>query len=174
VVALCTFEGEQFAGSRDLRGVRDVSNWLRVRDKIENLTDLLSVIVVDTWLANRDRNWNNLIGESAGGDRLRLFLIDFEKSVALRPLPLLSTADVADRDLWPSGELGTLIRSWNYLHPPMEPLRRISRLDRNECSALLAPIAEGVAIDWFDSTLEALTRRAAQIEVLVEGVWSSR
>lgn len=91
-----------FAGSENLSGIRDVSAWLRNRDNIDNIPDLLRVIAVDTWLANTDRNWGNLIGESSGGEKIRLFFIDFEKSVALRPMPLMSAAEIKSNDLWPT------------------------------------------------------------------------
>lgn len=173
-VALCEFEAQLFAGSEDLRGVRDVSFWLERREKIENLPDLLSAVVVDTWLANRDRNWHNLIGESSGSDKVRLYFIDFEKSVTLRPFPLMSLAGVEPVDLWPSGELGTLVRSWGYLHPPQDIIRKISEFNVQHCRAILAPLAEMVGIDWLESASEALSRRAAHIQGLVEAVWNSR
>ena len=173
-VALCDFQGEQFAGSRDLCGIRDVSQWLLKRTNIDNISDLLSVIVLDTWLANRDRNWFNLIGESAGGERIRLFFIDFEKSVALRPLPLMSTAEVNSNELWPSGDLGGLIREWGFMHPPPDTIRKISEFNSEHCRQLLLPLAEAVGIDWLDSTTETLSRRATQIQTLAEGVWNSK
>jgi hypothetical protein len=173
-VALCEFEGEQFAGSKDLRGIRDVSPWLRRRDKIENVSDLLSIIAVDTWIGNRDRNWGNLIGEPSTGERIRVFFIDFEKSVALRPLPLMSAAEIRSDALWPSGELGTVIRGWGFLHPPQDTIRKISEFNAEHCWQLLAPIANAIGVDWLDGSTETLARRATHILNLVEGVWNSR
>lgn len=173
-VALCDFEGMLFAGSADLRGIRDVSAWLRDRDKIENVTDLLRVVAVDTWLANTDRNWGNLIGESSGHEKIRLFFIDFEKSVALRPMPLMSTAEIKSNELWPRGELGSLIRGWGFLHPPQDILKKISEFNLEHCIELLSPLATALGIDWLESSCETLSRRSAQIQPLVEGVWNSR
>ena len=173
-VALCAFEGAMFAGSEDLNGIRDVSAWLRDRDNIENVPDLFRVIAVDTWLANTDRNWGNLIGESSGGEKIRLFFIDFEKSVALRPMPLMSTAGVRSNDLWPRGELGSLIRGWGYLHPPQDILTKIAEFNLEHCRELLSPPATALGIDWLDSSCDALSRRSTQIQTLVEGVWNSK
>jgi hypothetical protein len=173
-VALCDFEGAQFAGSEDLRGIRDVSAWLWERDKIENVADLLRVVAVDTWLANTDRNWGNLIGESSGQEKIRLFFIDFEKSVALRPLPLMRTAELESNELWPRGQLGSLIRGWGLLHPPQDIMRKIAEFNLEHCRELLSPPATAIGIDWLDSACDALSRRSAQIQTLVEDVWNSR
>ena len=173
-VALCEFEGMLFAGSADLGGIRDVSAWLRDRDKIENVADLLRIVAVDTWLANTDRNWGNLIGESSGKARIRLFFIDFEKSAALRPLPLTSTAEIKNNELWPRGELGSLIRSWGFLYPPEDIVKKISEISLERCKELLRPVATALGIDWLDSSCDALFRRSAQIQTLVEGIWNSR
>src|ERR1035441_732303 len=74
-------------------------------------------------------------------------------------MPLMSTAGVRSNDLWPRGELGSLIRGWGYLHPPQDILTKIAEFNLEHCRELLSPPATALGIDWLDRSCDALSRR---------------
>ena len=95
------------------------------RDIVEvvaNFADLYNAVVVDVWLANTDRNAGNCVAFRGPDDRIRLVMIDFEKSATLRGLhPIMQSNQVSDNELWPTGELGALMKAVR----PASPLVRV-------------------------------------------------
>jgi hypothetical protein len=111
-VAACEFEGDVYAGSARVDdAVRDVEPWLNRPQQIRNFDDLFSTLVVDVWLANKDRNIGNVLGRPWRGAKVEFVFIDFEKSIALHPSPTVSSTMLEPRALWPSGILGRELRA---------------------------------------------------------------
>jgi hypothetical protein len=69
--------------------------------------------------------------------KIEFVFLDFEKSVALRPQPLVSSTMLPPRQLWPSGELGLKLRRRKPLRPPQSMLDRISSISANRCAQLI-------------------------------------
>jgi hypothetical protein len=116
---------EIYAGSAFVPGIRVMDAWLAQPAKVVNYASLYDLVVVDTWLVNWDRNIGSILGRPAGGDRVSLVFIDFEKSVTLRPNPLVQSPTIEPRVLWPSSLLGQLLRE----HKPPRPPQGV--IDRN-------------------------------------------
>ena len=172
-VAICHFDGQRFAGSKKCE-IRDVTPWLKRPQKIQNIVDLYRIIVVDTWLANFDRNMGNIVAQCSRRDEIRLLFIDFEKSTALHPNPLTSCAVVKPQSLWPSGELGQYLLRSKPLVPPTEIVERINGFDEDDCRGIIGPIERQLnGVTWADHCAGALSRRARQIKTLLEEVWDS-
>ena len=111
-VAVCSFGDDRYCGSRKVAdSLRDVAAWLRRPQRISNRNDLYSVIVVDAWLANTDRNHGNVLGRSTHGSEIEVVMIDFEKSKTLRPNPIIESGMVGPASLWPTGELGQVLET---------------------------------------------------------------
>jgi len=70
-----------------------------------NFNDLFAAIVVDVWLANHDRNIGNVLPRPHDRE-VEFVFIDFEKSVALHPSPVVTSTMLEPRKLWPRGLLG--------------------------------------------------------------------
>jgi hypothetical protein len=113
LAALCTIGQNEdvYAGVEEVPNAqRNIRPWLRDRKRIRNREDLYGVIAVDTWLVNDDRNMGNLVGSPIGDGYIDVFMIDFEKSRALGPSPFTAIAEVEAKRLWPTAELGGLLR----------------------------------------------------------------
>src|SRR5438552_1246637 len=134
-VAACEFGGEVFVGTKKIDVVvRDIEPWLVRPQKVINFSDLFAAIVVDVWLANHDRNIGNVLPRPH--DRgLEFVFIDFEKSVALHPSPVISSTALEPRKLWPRGLLGNKLRTIRHLYPPMEIIDRIRSTPAQRWSA---------------------------------------
>jgi hypothetical protein len=89
---------------------RNIRPWLRDPVRIDNWEHLFEVIAVDTWLVNDDRNMGNVVGSSVRNGRIEVFMIDFEKSWTLAENPFISSGAMDPRRLWPTEELGTILR----------------------------------------------------------------
>ena len=175
-VAACEGEGETYAGSLRVKdALRDIAPLITQLDGVTNPEDLFNAIVVDVWLANTDRNLGNVVGRPLGGGRVELVFIDFEKSVALRPQPYVSSTAVEARKLWPTVELGNELRQRKPLHPPTEIIDRIHSLPTERCAELIgeAVAAIGSPVPWADDSAFALSKRAVKIQQLVEEVWAT-
>jgi len=173
-VRACRFADEVWAGSREVSGVRLVEPWLRRPRSAVNFPEVFAAVVVDVWLGNVDRNMGNIIGDPDGGDKVELVFIDFEKSVTLRPTPLIKSGMIDPRELWPSNELGRLLMSSRPLLPPEDTILRIMELDEVACSRLIQPVCDALGgVHWSENSIDVLARRARQIRSLTEGVWNS-
>jgi hypothetical protein len=175
-VAACTFQGEVFAGSLKVADIgRNVLPWLNA-ERARNFGVLYEVIVVDTWLANEDRNPGNVLGAPAGKGIVSLVMIDFEKSAALRPNPITTSPTIAPQKLWPRGELGQFLRTRKALHPPTGAIQRVRALaDKpDEIRAVMSEVTASIGpISWSENSVEALLWRASRISDLVGEVWAT-
>jgi hypothetical protein len=133
---------------------------------------LYAVIAVDTWLANDDRKMGNLVGSPADDGRILLSMIDFEKSKTLRRNPTIESAGVEPRALWPTSELGDLLKQTKPPTLPVDVIRRIQAVTRERIEAIIRPVAEDLPfVDWSDSSIDLLTNRAERIRALLGEVW---
>jgi hypothetical protein len=175
-VAACSLGGQQYAGSRRVADIgRAVAPWLRP-GRVSNFETLYSCIVVDAWLANTDRNLGNVLGRSSGKGTAELVMIDFEKSATLRPFPRTRTPTIAPAQLWPTNELGRLLRNHRPMHPPTQPMQRI--LELAETQDAIKGIVDSVLqrigpIDWSDDSVATLVWRGTRIEKIGNEVWAS-
>ena len=142
---------------------------------MNNFEDLFSAAVVHIWLANKERNIGNVLGDPRPGHgRLDLVFIDFEKSQALRRYPTVSTPMLEPRQLWPSGVLGNELRLQKPLLPPAGMIEQIHSLPSERCAAIIhdVEVALGVPIEWKDGSIDVLSQRAARIQHLAEVLWA--
>ena len=95
-VAVCCFDGTVYCGSQKVADLgRNVGPWLRNPARVTNHGDLFSMVVVDVWLANKDRNEGNVLARPTADRRtVEFVMIDFEKSVALGPTPTVLSPTV--------------------------------------------------------------------------------
>jgi hypothetical protein len=173
-VAVCRYGETIYCGScKVTNALRDVSPWLKQPLNVRNFGDLYDAIVVDAWLANNDRNLGNVLGRPAGGSEIELVMIDFEKSKALRPNPLIESGQVDSHSLWPTGELGGILRQRKPLTPPAAIVERVREIGRN-CASLIAEVGDKFGpVEWAGNCTEALSRRAVRIDEIVRQVWTS-
>lgn len=172
---LCQFQSEIYAGVVAVpRAQRSILPWLKSMDRINNRDDLYNVIAVDTWLANNDRNMGNLVGcASKGGSRIDVYMIDFEASLALGPNPFTSTA-IEPKMLWPTAELGAILKIGRPKECPQGILDRIHRMEEKIIRSAVQPTAETLGgVTWGEDSIEVLLRRAAKIHAHVHDVWSA-
>jgi hypothetical protein len=153
---------------------RNIRPWLRDQTRIRNREDLYGVIAVDTWLVNDDRNMGNLIGSPTADARIDVFMIDFEKSRALGPNPFTSSAEVEAKKLWPTSELGALLRVARPSRCPSVILHAIKSLTEKQIrDVVLRVAAEFPLVTWHESSIELLLKRASKLDELVEAVWKA-
>jgi hypothetical protein len=174
--AVCVFEGQRLAGSRRVAdSMRDVSSWLARPQKIRNAADLFNVIIVDAWLANNDRNLGNVLGRATHGSEIEVVMIDFEKSKTLRPNPIMESGMVNPRALWPTGELGQVLRTSKPPHPPQQMLDRVRAMDQAHCFQVIQNVRETLRdFAWWENSIQVLAARASRITQIAEEVWQSK
>lgn len=175
-MAACVWEDGLYAGTVKVpKVIRNVDPWLAHPEKVVNFGDLFNVIVVDTWLANNDRNIGSVVGKPRQGDIIEFVFIDYEKSVTLRPNPIILSPTVEPRDLWPRGKLGMELRGHKPLVPPAAMINRIRAVPQQRCEELITEALEAIELPvaWADGSVQALTHRAQNIQRLVEEVWAT-
>jgi hypothetical protein len=172
LASICVLDEDRYGGVESVpRALRNIRPWLRNRHRINNVGDLFSVIAVDTWLGNDDRNMGNVVGSPLGDGRIDIFMIDFEKSRALRQNPFLGAGSLDPKRLWPRNELGGLLREGRPAQCPEATLESIRHL-RHQIGAIIMPVAAELPfVEWSDASVEVLARRAQNIVSLVEDVW---
>jgi hypothetical protein len=173
-IAACRFEDSVYAGSLEVEKVtRDVCPWLNRPEKVSNFADLYSICVVDTWLANKDRNVGNVLGKAVRGSTIEFVFIDFEKARALRPTPTILSTMLPVRELWPSGDLGTAMQKSKPITGPQRTIDAIRSLQNARCEAIIDSVVEAVGADigWAGDSLHAVTSRAGRIGQLVAELW---
>jgi hypothetical protein len=169
----CTFSNGIFAGTKAVSAVRVIEPYLRKPALTKNYQEVFDAIIVDVWLANADRNMGNIVGYPGDGERLELVFIDFEKSTALRPSPIINSTMIEPRKLWPSDELGVLLRNSKPLTTPTRVLESIEVMDENACNLLIHPVSEALGgVEWATDCAAALGRRAKRIRNLAEELWA--
>jgi hypothetical protein len=174
-VAACTFEGETFCGTREVADLgRNAEPLLRARERVTNFNDIYSVIPVDVWLANTDRNMGNVLGRSLGKGNVEFVMIDFEKATALRANPTVSCPTVKPQKLWPTDELGRILRATKPLHPPGLVMQRIKEFVATKANVtdIIDSIAEACPlVNWAPNSSDVIVSRGIQIAKLVGEVW---
>jgi hypothetical protein len=171
--AVCCFNGQLCAGVKEVEHpIRSIGPWLKAVDRIVNRNDLYTVIAVDTWLANDDRNMSNVVGSPARDGRIVLSMIDFERSRTLRRNPTIESTGVPPPALWPTSELGNVLRESKPQTPPADIVRRIEAITRQLIESIILPVAEELPfVDWFENSIDVLSNRATRIRALLEEVW---
>ena len=170
---VCSIAGHMLAGTRSISNIRLIEPFLRRPDRTTNHSEVFEAIIVDVWLANTDRNMGSIVGSLADDGKVEFVFIDFEKSAALRPSPIINSTMVQARSLWPSDELGALVRDSKPLLTPMRTLRSIAQMDENACNLLIQPVSDALGgIAWATDCVAAVARRARKIHELAEEVWT--
>jgi hypothetical protein len=169
------FNGDLYAAVGSVPAAnRNIRPWLKDRRRIENASDLFEVISIDTWLVNDDRNMGNLVGSSIGEGKIRVFMIDFEKSRTLGENPFICSGGVDPRRLWPTEELGSILRQFRPPRCPDSVVNAIKSISAQQLSdSILSVAAELPFVHWHESSVEVLVRRAQNIGRLVETVWAT-
>lgn len=175
-VALCRFQGDSLCGSCKVQSIgRNAEPWLRQPARTTNFPDLYSAIVVDAWLANNDRNMGNVIVQASNRrDQASFVLIDFEKSAALRSNPVISSSLVDPKTLWPTNELGQLLKTRRPLSPPPGTIQKIKAFTENEAGVrkLIDMVVDAYTpINWSDGSVTAVVRRGQNIARIAGEVW---
>jgi hypothetical protein len=143
-------------------------------DKIVNPELVPDCIAFDVWIANKDRNMGNLVGDPAGGrggDTIELFAIDFEKADVLRGTSIFMVETMKPDSWWPRDELGRQCRG---LPKPSQMCERIRRVHEHTIDGIFARLEhalEGMNIAWAEAGMRQLCSRASRIDRLVEEVW---
>lgn len=154
---------------------RTISPWLNRPERIRNQSHLYEVITVDTWLVNDDRNMGNLVGGDPRQGSIDVYMIDFEKSRSLRANPFMGSGSVEPRRLWPTAELGQLLRSRRPATRPSEILGRVRQLSQKQIEEMLREVAADLPlVTWHEASAELLHRRAQELDRLVEAVWRAQ
>jgi hypothetical protein len=169
------FNGNLYAAVESVPAAnRNIRPWLQDQSRIENHPHLFEVIAVDTWLVNDDRNMGNLVGSSLGNGRIDVFMIDFEKSRTLAESPFIGSGAVDPRRLWPTAQLGDILRRTRPSHCPVAVIERIRAISVEQLTAAVLPVASELPfVSWHESSIELLARRAQKIDTLVEAVWAT-
>jgi HipA-like kinase len=173
-VAVPDDTGNAYFASREVeRCQRQIDRWIE-RDRTINRRDLAKIVVFDIWVMNYDRNMNNVVGagQLAPNDgKVEIIAIDFEKSAALRgPYPLMTTAEIDPRKLWPTGTLGNLVVGAPI---PGDFCDAIHATSRDHVLDAFAKVEARInkPIEWKESSAKVLTTRAANIRRLAQEVW---
>jgi len=175
-VPLCSLakiagQADHYFASRKLNAMRDASPWLRGRAR-HHMTALATIVVFDIWIANKDRNYGNvLVDQSASGEGVELIAIDFEKAMTLRSRhPMTETPTVRPRDLWPSEDLGRLMEGTPI---PQGAVARISQLPTTAVEHAVQAVSFhlGDLYTWGEATVQVLSSRQKRVRALVEEVW---
>lgn len=171
-VRACVFDDLIYAGSREVSSLRLVAPWLKGSHAASNLYEIFAAIVVDIWLGNVDRNMCNIVGDQLPRGGVELVFIDFEKSVTLRPNPLIQSPMINPRELWPRNELREYLIDCKPLHPPVGTVQRIQQFDTDVCSTLIHPVVQALGgVEWAESSVLALEHRARTIADRSTEVW---
>jgi hypothetical protein len=165
IASVCLLDGDYYGGVEEVPTARrNIRHWLQDLRRVNNATDLFSVIAVDTWLANDDRNMGNLVGNSLGNGLIEFFTIDFEKSRTLARNPFLGSGNIDPKKLWPRDELGRLLREIQPQRCPAAILESIQRLQQPQIGDIVMPVAAELPfVDWPDASVEVLARGAQNI-----------
>ncbi|MCX6602378.1 MAG: hypothetical protein NTV52_02150 [Acidobacteria bacterium] len=117
----------------------------------------------------------NLVGGDPKSGSIDVYMIDFEKSRTLHSNPFMGSGSVEPKRLWPTAELGQLLRAGRPSSRPTEMLTRVKALSRRQIDELLREVADDLPLaTWYESSAELLYRRAQELDRLVEAVWQAR
>jgi hypothetical protein len=168
-----SFAGDFYAAVTEVESkVQNVAPWLKSPAGITNLEDLFGTVVVDSWLANDDRNLGNLVGTPAGNRQIRLTMIDFEKSKTLAINPTIESARLDPRRLWPTSELGVRLQQIRPPHPPRRYLDSIRSVTPDAVREIVLSTARDVPpVTWSEAAIDVLLARARRIQTIMEEIW---
>jgi len=169
------FGDELYASVESVPGAqRTIEPWLNNRQRIRNRSHLYDVVAVDTWLVNDDRNMGNLVGGNPSTGNIDVFMIDFEKSRTLHPNPFMGSVEVAFNRMWPTADLGRLLRHGRPDRCPAEIVAKIRGFSYQQLDELLQEIANDIPlVTWNTASAEVLHRRAQELDRLVSAVWQA-
>ncbi len=132
---------QAFFVSRSMRWRSDMDSFLSDVRMVANPGLLADVVAFDVWIANTDRNVNNIVAEpvspASNPAKVKLFAIDFEKSQLLRGKGQVELATVEDRHCWPREDMARFCRTQA---PPAECCARIAAISTAAVHAALAPL----------------------------------
>jgi hypothetical protein len=130
---------------------------------------------VDAWLGNVDRNLGNVLGRSTHGSEIEVVMIDFEKSKALRPNPIIESGMMTPQSLWPTGELGQVLKATKPLQPPQQIVDRITQVTQPRCKEIIDSVVSKLGpVAWAGNSIEAVSRRAERITEIAGEVWRQK
>jgi hypothetical protein len=147
------------------------------RGRITNPAFLPSCIAFDIWVANEDRNLNNLVAIPrvlAAGAHAELYAIDFEKSHILRGTDFLTVGAMESQRFWPTGLLGTFCASCQFPDGPCDTISEIRQEQIEGIFERLSWSLDGARITWAESATHQLASRARRINVLAEEAWNGQ
>ena len=174
-VVVCRYGDEAFCGSRKAAEIgRNIEPFLKKRSVVENFEELYCAVVVDSWLVNVDRNMGNVIASDGMiRGRTRLYFIDFEKSIALKPNPIVSSTMVRPPQLWPTADLGRMLKAVRPLTPPASCLAAIRELGCGRIRQILQTVSAALGgVEWWEYSADVLCRRATRIDEIAGEVWA--
>jgi hypothetical protein len=101
-------------------------------------------------------------------------MIDFEKSRTLAENPFMSSGGIEPRRLWPTEELGAILKQSRPPRCPGSVVNTITSISLNQLNDSVLPVAAELPfVHWHMSSVELLLRRAQNIIRLVEDVWAT-
>jgi len=156
--------------------IRDVEAHLKT-NKIADIEILAKVILLDIWIANKDRNIGNFLGRPRpdfGNGFISLVAIDFEKSLTIRSkAPLIELPALAAGAFWPRGVLGGYCRNRAHLAGKLVqdfqslPASQIERaVDKCFAAANVGDVGRR------DDVVDALVKRQRQLDNLAKLEWN--
>jgi hypothetical protein len=152
---------------------RDVTPWIKTR-KVRNFDMLAKLIVLDTWLANNDRNIGNLLGRDAGSDgEIEFVAIDFEKAAVVRKsAPLIEIPMMPPKSFWPRGLLGEMCR--NVIKLNVQTLDIFKKISDEKIAQVVVTSSAAVRCgeERNDSIINVLKKRRDNLSKLVNDVWN--
>ena len=158
-----------FFASQKLDAMRDVEPFLQDLDPALR-EDLARIVLLDLWVANRDRNIGNLLVQSrSDAPGFVPIAIDFEKSIALRDRhPIINSSLISLANIWPSGPLGECMADTEM---PTN-LEAVESLDSSFLEEIVSTVATVLpTYDWSDATASALRHRQGKLREFAEEVW---
>ena len=168
-------EGEPVFACALLEDVfRDTSAWFAA-GKVANMDAVLRLLALDAWIANNDRNMNNLLGRAAANKpgEIEVVAIDFEKArVARSETPLVEIPTMKPSSFWPTGDLGRLCRQ--KLKLDLGVVKEFSKLSEACVNRVVdsCVLAVGNSFTRRDSVCTVLNKRLDKLGVILKEVWS--
>lgn len=144
--------------------------------RVTNADLLAGVIVFDVWVANKDRNMGNIVGDPVHGNgrgTVTLYAIDFEKAMAVRSDDRFSVAAIDPSSLWPREDLGRLCTRRPV---PGGLCDRVAGLARDVIAGTIEQTIqdlEYMSVPWRRTAEDVLVERSTKIHELVREVWDN-
>lgn len=141
--------------------------------QVTNSGFLGDCVAFDVWVANTDRNVNNLVANSVADapGRGELLAIDFEQARVLNGTNSLAVGGLHSRECWPREVLATHCAGLPF---PEAMCTRIARMNADRVEEAIHSIyldTEFVPPAWVEITKRQLVARGARITDLVREAW---